>query len=142
MLKQFSDLVGLGSRDRDEKALKKMRIPDVIDAHMKWKNSLQEYIDGLSQEVLDPARLQRTDQSTAGRWIELHGSGPLSRYAAFFTVRATHAQCHLLAGQLAEQLLAGDHVGARKLMNKRLLKTSHELVYALIDLERQQLADR
>lgn len=115
-----------------------MHVADVIDAHMKWKISLQEYLDGTWEHGIDPALLQHADQSAVGKWIRLHGTGQLSHYGAFFTVRAKHAQCQLVAGEVVEQVLAGNRAGAQNLMKERLLKSSHELVYALIDLERQQ----
>ena len=140
MLKRLGGLVGLVPGADPKKMLEKMTIADVIDAHMKWKISLQEYLDGQAPLVLDPVQARRDELSVTGQWIRLQADGEIGGYNAFFTVRAKHAQCHMLAGDLMEKLLAGDHAGAQELMNSRLLKISHELVYALVDLDRQVTA--
>lgn len=140
MLKRLGGLVGLVPDDDPKKMLEKMTIADVIDAHMKWKISLQEYLDGQAPLVLDPVQARREELSVAGQWIRLHADGDIGSYGAFFTVRAKHAQCHMLAGELMEKLLANDQAGARELLNSRLLKISHEMVYALVELDRQVMA--
>jgi hypothetical protein len=139
MLKRLGELVGLNA-DPERRALGAMRIPDVIDAHMKWKLALQQYVEGNSEEGIDPAEIMHEEQSLAGRWIHLHAADTLSGYGAFFTVRAKHAQCHVLAAEVVEKVQQGDRAGALHLMNERLLKISHELVYAMIDLDRQLAA--
>lgn len=139
MLKRLGGLVGLGT-DAEKKALREMHIPDVIDAHMKWKLSLQEYVDGTSEEGLDADEIRDEQQSLAGRWIHLHAAEHLVRHGAFFTVRAKHAQCHVLAAEVVEKVQQGDRRAALDIMNERLLRISHELVYAMIDLDKQLTA--
>lgn len=139
MLKRLGGLVGL-TTDAEKKMLAKMHVADVIDAHMKWKLALQEFVDGDCLDAFDPAAIGREDQSLAGKWIHQHAAEHLSGYGAFFTLRAKHAQCHLLAAEVVDKVLQGDRAGAAAMMNDRLHKISHEVVYALVELDRQLAA--
>lgn len=136
MLKRLGDLVGL-TTDAERRSLAKMTIADVIDAHMKWKLALQEFVDGDCLTPFDPATAGREDQSLAGRWIHQHAAEHLSRHGAFYTVRAMHTQFHLLAGEIVEKVLQGDRFAAAVMMKDRLLKISYEVVQALLELDRQ-----
>lgn len=139
MLKRLGGLIGLVPAERE--MLSKMSIADVIDAHMRWKLWLQEYVDGRSEEEIDPALACREEQSPAGRWIHRHAVEHYIRYGAFFTVRAKHAQFHLLAGEVVHKVLEGDRAAAAEMMNTRVLKISHEVIHALLELNRQATAE-
>lgn len=136
MLKRLGDWVGL-TTDVEKKMLAKMTVADVIDAHMKWKLTLQDFVDGDPLVQFDPAMVRREDESLAGRWIHRHAAEHLAAYGAFFTVRAKHAQCHLLAGEAVDKVLQGDRLAAAVMMKERVHRMSHEVVYALVELDRQ-----
>jgi hypothetical protein len=53
-----------------------INISECIDAHMKWKGRLQNYVDGTSKEQLDPMIICRDDQCALGKWIY----GPALQY--------------------------------------------------------------
>ncbi len=136
MLKRLGDWIGL-TTDAEKKMLAKMTVADVIDAHMKWKLALQEYVDGDPLARFDLAATRHEERSLAGKWIHQHAARHLSAYGAFFTVRTKHAQCHLLANQVVDKVLQGNRAEADALMKERLFKMSHEVIYALVELDRQ-----
>jgi hypothetical protein len=136
MLKRLGDWVGL-TADAEQKMLAKMTVADVIDAHMKWKLALQGFVDGDPLVQFDPATIRHEEQSLAGRWINRYAAEHLSGYGAFFTLRAKHAQCHLLANEVVDKVMQGERAAAAAAMKERLLKMSHEVVHALIELDRQ-----
>ncbi|MDP2795561.1 MAG: CZB domain-containing protein [Sulfurisoma sp.] len=71
-----------------------------IDAHMKWKTRLENYINGTSQEDLKVEVVSRDDQCPLGKWI--HGSGGESYGAiqTFGDMKAMHAHFHTCAGHV------------------------------------------
>lgn len=140
MLKKLGGLVGLAFGEDEKAMLARMTVGDVIDEHMRWKRSLQACIGGKIPEGYDPVTVRRTEHSVVGRWLAAYKTDVLLHYAAYFTVRAKHEQCHLLAGELMETLLAGDEVRAGELMSMRLNRASHELVQALLELNEQLAA--
>lgn len=140
MLERLSGWMSLLD-NAEKKVLQEMSIGDVIDAHQKWKAWLQDYVDGKSDGELDPASVSREDQSLVGKWIHGHAAGHFQHLGAFYTLRAMHAQFHMIAGDVARKMQESNHAAARELMNTQLLKTSHKLVYALIELDKQLAAE-
>ena len=89
-----------------------------IDAHMKWKTRLEQYIDGRSEEDLQADVVARDDRCSLGQWI--YGSGG-ERYAdidAFAEMKRCHADFHRCAGQVLTAAQAGDKSGALGLLQR------------------------
>lgn len=137
MLKRLADMFGLVT-DADRKMLAEMTISDVVEEHIRWKLKLQSYVEGKSKEEIDPDVFRRPELSTTGKWTTLHAAENLAEFNAFFTLRAKMEQCHHLAGEMVEKVKQGDRAAAAAIMKDRFLKTSHELVHSLIQLENQQ----
>lgn len=96
-----------------------MNFLDAINAHVMWKLRLQRYLDGQSDENLDPDHICKDNQCILGKWIY----GNMDRYAksaVFVDVRGKHAEFHQIAAEIvrlintnqkrdAEALLRGDY---------------------------------
>lgn len=86
-----------------------------VEAHMKWKARLANFVSGMSKETLKSDVVCKDDQCPLGKWI--HGSGTkYSRLQSYGTLKNNHAQFHKAAGaivaavekqnpKLAQQLL-------------------------------------
>ncbi len=86
----------------------------VIQAHMSWKHKLRNFLAG-EGEALDPNVVSRDDKCVLGCWI--HGEG--QRYVGetgYTRLRASHADFHRCAGDVIRAKLAGDDVGAKRLL--------------------------
>lgn len=78
-----------------------------IDAHMRWKTRLENYIQAISEEDLKVEVVSRDDQCQLGRWI--HGPGG-ERYAeidVFDDMKRAHAEFHRCAGTVLAETQAG-----------------------------------
>ncbi|MBU0753425.1 MAG: CZB domain-containing protein [Gammaproteobacteria bacterium] len=71
-----------------------------IDAHMKWKTRLENYINGTSQEDLKVEVISRDDQCPLGKWIYGSGSESYGAIQTFGDMKAMHAHFHTCAGQV------------------------------------------
>ena len=75
-------------------------LSDAVQAHINWKLRLQNYLNGKSDETLDPMVICRDDQCVLGKWIH----GPALRHfegdATFHQLCADHAEFHVFAGQV------------------------------------------
>ncbi len=140
MLERIGGLFGLLSNS-EKKILQEMSIGDVIDAHQKWKAWLQDYVDGKSKEELDAAQIGRDDLSLVGKWIHGPATEHFQHLGAFFTLRAMHAQFHMIAGEVVQKVQDGNRAAALELVNTKLLRTSHKVVHALIELDKQLMAE-
>lgn len=88
-----------------------------IDAHMKWKIRLDDYIKGFSAEILDFAVVCRDDQCPLGKWIHDKGGEKFGYSETFFDMKAHHALFHRAAGEVLAAAQAGDKTQAFKLLN-------------------------
>jgi hypothetical protein len=92
---------------------------DAINAHIMWKLRLQRYLEGNSEESLDPGDICKDNQCKLGKWI--HGN--LDRYEkspVFVYMCEMHTEFHLTTAEIvqlindnqkqeAEMLLRGDY---------------------------------
>ncbi len=71
-----------------------------IDAHMKWKTRLEDYINGSSGEDLRVEAVCRDDVCTLGKWIHGTGGEQFADIEAFGEMKDQHAQFHACAGRV------------------------------------------
>lgn len=140
MLERMTGWIGLLGNN-EKKILREMSVGDAINAHMKWKAWLQDHVNGKSGEELDPATICRDDQCLLGRWIHDHAAEHFHRHGAFYTVRTRHAQFHLIAGEVAAKMRENNPAAAAELADTHMLRASQKLVYALLELDKQLLAE-
>lgn len=135
----FSSLLGF---DEGKKAniSDEINIMEAINAHVYWKIRLEKYVDGTSEEKLDPKLICRDDQCKLGKWIH----GPALKHFhdddGFMTLRDDHAQFHVIAGNVVTKVQANDTAAARNLLEGEYLKTSHKVVHDLTELNKQLLS--
>lgn len=83
-----------------------------IDAHMKWKIRLEQYIQGKSEEDLKVEVISRDDQCPLGKWIHGPGGGRFGNLREFQEMKMEHSRFHLCAGDVLACAVAGDAEGA------------------------------
>ncbi len=103
-----------------------------IEAHIKWKARLEDYIQGRSQEDLQVEVVRRDDQCLLGKWI--HGSGG-ERYGAveaFAEMQEAHADFHRYAGMVLAAAQAGDKINALAMLQHGAYVRASERVKMLL----------
>jgi methyl-accepting chemotaxis protein len=136
MLEGVAGVFGLSGRDdrKIDRVQEEINFMDAINAHVKCKVHLQNYIDGKLQEQLDPAVVSRDDHCVLGKWI--HGpafrSFPMS--PSFYQLRTQHAQMHHIAGNVIMHVHANDRAAAKALMESTYKEASRKVVKALTEL--------
>ncbi len=83
-----------------------------IDAHMKWKVRLEQYIQGNSNEELKVETVSRDDICPLGKWIHSTGSSKFGHVREFQEMKMEHSRFHLCAGDVLACAVAGDAEGA------------------------------
>jgi len=71
-----------------------------IDAHMKWKTRLENYINGTSEENLKVEVVSCDDQCPLGHWIYGPGGESFGHIQSFADMKAMHAHFHNCAGHV------------------------------------------
>ena len=91
---------------------------DAIEAHVRWKVRLEAYINGTSNEKLDPEQICRDDQCILGKWIYGPGGEKHGDHPKFPGLRETHRSFHLSAGDVVRLVDGGKKGEARDLLCK------------------------
>lgn len=103
-----------------------MNFLDAINAHVMWKLRLQRYLDGESEENLDPDHICKDNQCVLGKWIY----GNMGRYEkspVFVDVREKHAEFHLTAAEIVRLINANQKQDAERLLRGDYSKLSRRL---------------
>lgn len=134
----FTSLFSLAASENTD-IKDEINIHEAMNAHVNWKVRLQKYIDGKSDEQLDPMLVCRDDQCSLGKWI--HGPATKHFHAdkAFHTLRSDHAQFHYVAANVIRYMQEGDKAGAEALMKGEYAKVSHRVIKMLNELNAQGL---
>jgi hypothetical protein len=138
LLSSVKGFFGLLHADESKKAQirTEINLMNAINAHVKWKVRLQDYLDGTSQEKLDPKIICRDDQCVLGKWIQ----GPALKHfhedENFRQLRADHAQFHYVAGNVVKHVQANQRAAADALLDGAYKHASHDVVQALIRLNK------
>jgi hypothetical protein len=132
----FSALLNWGE-DKKAAIKNEINIMDAINAHIKWKIRLERYLNGTSDENLDPNIICRDDQCVLGKWIH----GPALKHFrdddGFVALREDHAQFHVIAGKVVSNVQANDKAAADALMKGDYMVASRKVVHALTELGKQ-----
>ena len=101
----FGGFFGLGKQSQDEidfaqSALHDLDIQVAISAHENWKNRLQAYLNGTSQEVFDANVICFDDRCDLGKWIHSSGKARLGQYPGFTALMSHHKMFHFAASNV------------------------------------------
>jgi len=140
MMGLFSALFGRNDKNQTnlrETIRSEVNIIECIDAHMKWKGRLQNYLDGKSNENLDPMIICRDDQCVLGKWIH----GPALKYfhedEGFHKLRSDHANFHFIAGSIVKKVQEKNFAESDSLLKNEYARASREVIQDLTELNKQ-----
>lgn len=127
-----------GNNDSKKASIRgEINIAEAINAHMQWKARLQRYLDGSSEEKLDPMIICRDDQCSLGKWIHGPGVDHFHGEEDFNTLRSDHAQFHYIASDVVLKVQQNDHAVARTIFDNDYAQASRKVIYALTELNKQ-----
>lgn len=90
---------------RNEKS--DLNFQEAIQAHLKWKGRLKNYVEGIGGEKLDSNIVCKDNQCPLGKWI--HGPGKAhSHFSTFAVLKQEHALFHKAAGSIVVAVQKGD----------------------------------
>lgn len=89
-----------------------------IEAHVRWKVRLENYIDGTSTEKLDAEVVGMDNQCPLGKWIYGAGGDKYNANPLFQEIREIHANFHKCSAGIMRQSNAGDKEGAAEALRR------------------------
>ncbi len=94
-----------------------LNFQEAIQAHLKWRGRLKNYVDGVSSEKLNSEVVCQDNQCAVGKWI--YGSGQKHNHIpTFVTLKKEHALFHKAAGEVVKAVESGDVPGAKSLLSE------------------------
>jgi methyl-accepting chemotaxis protein len=107
---------------------------DGINAHIKWKTRLVDYIKGSSQEELEVAKVSCDDKCDLGKWLY----GPAKSYAQmpeYGELKHSHAEFHRSVGVIV-QCVHDKHLDeATKLLGGEFFQLSNKTIRSIKALQ-------
>lgn len=132
----FSSLFGF-DKSKTTTAVDGIDVMEAINAHVRWKIRLEKYLNGTSEEQLDPKVICRDDQCVLGKWIHGAAYEHFQNDEVFQTLRGDHAQFHVIAGKVVSSVQSNDKATAEALMKGDYISASRKVVHALTELSKQ-----
>ena len=134
----FSSLFG-SNKTEATKIIGSLDVMAAINAHVLWKIRLEKYMNGTSEEALDPKVICRDDQCTLGKWIHGPAHDHFKGDDGFNVLRDDHAQFHIIASQVVSKVQENDKAAAEMLMKDEYMQASRKVVKDLTVLSKQLL---
>jgi hypothetical protein len=119
------------------KILNDLDVLDAINAHVHWKMRLEKYINGTSEEKLDPKMICLDNQCKLGKWIHSTAVEHFHDDESLTDLREEHTKFHVFASRIVENVQAGNKTAAQDLMDGDYKYTSRKVVFALTELSKQ-----
>jgi len=107
-----------------------------LDAHMAWEKRLEDRLSGKSKENIDIANVASDCQCTLGKWLHNAGREKFGDTGDYEELRRTHADFHLKAGEILNNVLNGNREQALKNL-KELRYQSGNVQLSLVRLYSQ-----
>lgn len=114
-----------------------MNFFEAINAHIAWKLKLQKYIDGVSEEKLNPDIICQDNKCKLGQWI--YGQGQvLNAKPLFQDCREKHADFHKFAAEVVRKCDSGDKSQAQVMLDSQYRVLSRKIIKSLTQLHMDQ----
>jgi methyl-accepting chemotaxis protein len=83
-----------------------MKLDEALLAHVRWSMQFKQAIE--REETLDIATISAADRCELGNWLHGEAQTKYGSLDAYTDCVAKHDQLHRVAGQLAQEINAGD----------------------------------
>lgn len=93
-----------------------VNVKTAIDAHIRWKHRLEQYVQGTSKEQLAFEVVAADHQCVLGRWIHGDGMRKFGHFPIFQQLVEVHAEFHGHAGRILASAQQGAHEQAMNLL--------------------------
>lgn len=106
---------------------------EAVEAHIKWKVRLANYIDGNSSEELDPAVITCDDRCDLGKWIYANQE-TFKDHELFTSVLHDHAEFHKTAAGIVVLCHSGQQQMATANLSGPYAEISRKVIKGIVRL--------
>lgn len=131
----FASLLGFDEA-RVVKIKEEINILDAINAHILWKIRLEKYLNGTSEEKLDPKVICLDNQCKLGKWIHGTAQEHFQDDESLVYLRDEHAKFHVFASHIVSSVQANNPGAAQEIFDGDYKYTSRKVIFALTELSK------
>ena len=121
---------------RPDTLLAALDMDAAINAHERWKARLMDYLEGRTEDGLDPALVRQDTRSALGQWLHGVGAQVLGDQPVYPLLLARHKYFHEQAATLVELAQQGQWDQAVQVLNGGYRYGSSQVVLLLKELKR------
>jgi hypothetical protein len=109
-----ADVINSGAMTfaKGEEEFHGLNMKDALEAHTAWTRRLEGKISGENQEQLNVATVASDCECKLGKWIHGTAKQQFGTTPDFEELRRVHAEFHLKAGEILNNVLNGDQTRA------------------------------
>lgn len=111
-------------------------IKEAIDAHMAWRQRLEDVIRDKSREDLTVGDITADHLCVLGKWIHGPAKARYGHLSEYRELNQSHAAFHLLAGEILKEHRRGNGKSAQRLLRVGLHESSERLQHDIVRLHR------
>lgn len=105
-----------------------------IEAHLKWKERLENTLAGSSGEHLEVGVVAADDRCTLGQWLHGEAKRQFAQHPEYASLAKAHSEFHLLAGDILCDAHDGRAAEAREKLRTSFRQKSDRVQLALVRL--------
>lgn len=99
---------------KDEVQFHGLDMKAALDAHMAWTKRLEDKLDGSNADDIDVATVASDCECTLGLWLYGTAKQKFNDSQEYLELRRVHADFHLKAGEILNNVLHGESDDAHK----------------------------
>lgn len=120
----------------EQKFIKGLDVMAALEAHLKWRSRLEQYILGDHTEKLDYNVVSKDNVCILGQWLYGAGYQIFMHVPEYASLGRAHREFHVFAGQILEEYQTGSKDGAKRLLAEQFNAYSGNVQTALVKLHK------
>jgi hypothetical protein len=125
---------GVVEFEKDEEEFHGLNMRQAIDAHINWKVRLENALAGDGSESLQVGQVAADDRCILGQWLHSEAKRRFGATSEFQDLVKSHADFHLLAGDILCDAHDGRHDVAREKLQRDFRQKSDRVQLHLVRL--------
>lgn len=120
--------------EKDEEDFHGLNMKQAIDAHINWKERLEKTLAGSASETLQVGQVAADDRCILGQWLHNEARKRFAGTPEYQELLKSHAEFHLLAGDILCDAHDGRHDIAREKLQREFRQKSDRVQLHLVRL--------
>ncbi|MFN3267592.1 MAG: CZB domain-containing protein [Deinococcales bacterium] len=122
--------------DQEQKFIHGLDVMAALEAHLKWRSRLEQYILGNHSEKLDYKVVSQDNICVLGQWLYGPAYQIFMYVPEYAALKSAHREFHLFAAKILEEYQTGSKSTAKRMLAEQFNGYSGNVQRALVDLHK------